>query len=267
MGSLWKAGGDLMLAVLNFFYGLTHSYGFSIILLTLAIRLLLHPLNHKQMVSMQRMQKIQPRLKTLQEKYGNDKEKLNQETMRLYKENKVNPAAGCLPLLVQLPILILLFRALMNFDFGSIPFFGVDLMGSVLSTMGTALGVTAEKVGITNILSGIAANPAGLANFSVYGGNLILMVIIGFLTWFQQQLSAGSNPQMAFMNWFMPVFLAFICLSLPGGVLLYWGVSSAVGVFQQWWIKKKTQVEMDEKPILYKNKPTREADSEQEDKG
>ena len=262
MGALWKAGGDFMLAVLNFFYSLTHSYGFSIILLTLAIRLLLHPLNHKQMVSMQRMQKIQPRLKVLQEKYGNDKEKLN---LCLYKATKVNPAAGCLPLLVQLPILILLFRALMNFDFGSIPFFGVDLMGSVLSTLGAALGITAEKIGLMDVVSGIAANPGGLVHFGLYGGNLILMVIIGFLTWFQQQLTAGSNPQMAFMNWFMPIFLAFICLSLPGGVLLYWGVSSAVGVIQQWWIKKKTQAEMDEKPVLYKNKPSRGAEEGKED--
>ncbi len=265
MGALWKAGGDFMLAVLNFFYGLTHSYGFAIILLTLCIRLLLHPLNHKQMVSMQRMQKIQPRLKTLQEKYANDKEKLNQETMRLYKENSVNPAAGCFPLLVQLPILILLFRALMNFDFGSIRFFGVDLMGSVLSTMGTALGVTADKIGFMDVVTGITTNPAGLAQFGVYGGNLVLMIIIAFLTWFQQQLSAGSNPQMAFMNWFMPIFLAFICLSLPGGVLLYWGVSSAVGVFQQWWIKRKTKAEMEEKPVLYKNKPNRGSGSDQED--
>ena len=72
----------------------------AIVLLTIVVRIALY-LNQKQMVSMQQMQKIQPRLKVLQEKYANDKEKLNQETMRLYKENKVNPAAGCLPLLVQ----------------------------------------------------------------------------------------------------------------------------------------------------------------------
>jgi YidC/Oxa1 family membrane protein insertase len=60
---------------------------------------------------------------------------------------------------------------------------------------------------------------------------------------------------MAFMNWFMPLFLAFICLSLPGGVLLYWGVSSLIGVAQQWWVQRTVKVQLQEKPVLYKNKP------------
>lgn len=264
MGALWKAGGDMMLAILNFFYGLTHSYGLAIILLTLVIRILLHPLNHKQMVSMQRMQKLQPRMKVIQEKYAHDKEKLNQEIMKLYKENKVNPAAGCLPLLVQLPILILLFRALMNYDFGSIRFLGVELMGSVLSTLAHAVGMAPDaSIGVMAVLSGVAANPAGLVNVGAYGGNLILLVVIAFLTWFQQQLSSAGNPQMAMMNWFMPLFLAFICLSLPGGVLLYWGVSSLAGVGQQWWLHRKTALEMQEKPSLFRNKPPKEGDDEE----
>ena len=263
MGALWKAGGDMMLAILNFFYGLTHSYGLAIILLTLVIRLLLHPLNHKQMVSMQRMQKLQPRLKVLQEKFGTDKAKLNEETMKLYKENKVNPAAGCLPLLVQLPILILLFRALMNYDFGSIRFFGIELMGSVLSTLANAVGMASDAtVGFVSVITAVAANPAGLANVSVYGGNFVLLIIISFLTWSQQQLTSSGNPQMAMMNWFMPIFLAFICLSLPGGVLLYWGVSSLAGVTQQWFLHRKTELEMKEKPSLFRNKPSKEGDEE-----
>ena len=72
----------------------------------------MHPLTQKQMVSMQRMQKLQPRIKVLQNKYGDDKETLNREMMALYKEEKVSPAAGCLPLLIQLPIFILLYRVL-----------------------------------------------------------------------------------------------------------------------------------------------------------
>ena len=107
LGAIWSGASGLLLNILQFFYGLTNSFGLSIVLLTIAVRVVLYPLNQKQMTSMQQMQKIQPRLKVLQEKYANDKEKLNQETMRLYKENKVNPAAGCLPLVVQLPILIL----------------------------------------------------------------------------------------------------------------------------------------------------------------
>ena len=94
LGTLWNQAGELLLKILNLFYGLTHSYGIAIILLTILVRVVLHPLNQKQLVSMQKMQKIQPRIKTLQEKYGHDKQKLNEETMKLYKENQVNPAAG-----------------------------------------------------------------------------------------------------------------------------------------------------------------------------
>ncbi|HOV28697.1 MAG TPA: YidC/Oxa1 family membrane protein insertase [Synergistales bacterium] len=261
MGTLWNQAGELLLKILNLFYALTHSYGIAIILLTILVRVVLHPLNQKQLVSMQKMQKIQPRIKTLQEKYGHDKQKLNEETMKLYKENQVNPAAGCLPLLVQLPILILLFRVLTNFKFGGVSFLGVGLEESVLSTMGKAVGLTGQTPGITALLTGIAANPSGLLNVGMYAPNLILLVSIGFLTWFQQKLSASNNPQMAFMNWFMPVFLTFICLNLPGGVLLYWGVSSLLSVVQQWRVVKVTELEMEKKPVLFKNKPTRDGDS------
>ncbi|GAB6280206.1 MAG: YidC/Oxa1 family membrane protein insertase [Thermovirga sp.] len=256
MSALWKAAGDFLLYVLNSLYSFTHSYGIAIIVLTILIRILLHPLSHKQLVSMQKMQKLQPRMKILQEKYADDKDTLNKEIMKLYKENKVNPAAGCLPLLVQLPILILLFRVLMNLDLGGASFLGISLEGSVLSTLGYAVGVTGSTPGIKVVLSGIMANPAGLVHISAYAANLILLLGVGFLTWFQQKLSgSAANPQMQFMSWFMPVFLTFICLSLPGGVLLYWGVSSLIGVVQQWHVKRKTEVEMQEKPVLLKDKP------------
>ena len=91
---IWDGASQLLLSFLEFLYGITNSYGFAIIILTLIVRVALYPLNQKQMVSMQHMQKIQPMLKVIQEKYGNDREKMNQETMRLYKEYKVNPAAG-----------------------------------------------------------------------------------------------------------------------------------------------------------------------------
>ncbi len=258
LSAIWKAAGDFLLFILNSIYSFTNSYGIAIIVLTILIKIVLQPLSHKQLVSMQMMQKLQPRMKILQEKYADDKETLNKEIMKLYKENKVNPAAGCLPLLVQLPILILLFRVLMNLDLGGATFLGISLEGSVLSTLGQALGLPSEAIGIGAIFSGITANPAGLLNIFTYGANLVLLLAVGFLTWFQQKLSgSGANPQMQFMSWFMPLFLTFICLSLPGGVLLYWGVSSLIGVAQQWYVKRKTEVEMQEKPVLLKDKPTR----------
>lgn len=253
---MWAAASNAMYGLLSALHGFTSSWGLAIILLTFLVRLLLHPLNHKQLVSMQKMQKLQPRIKMLQEKYKDDKESLSRETMALYKENKVNPAAGCLPLVVQLPILILLFRVLMNSDFGGSAFLGVTLEGSVLSTMANALGmVVAEgtKIGFMPVMKGVLANPAALSQVAVYGPNLLLLGLIIFVTWYQQKMSSTGNPQMAMMSYFMPLFMGFICLSLPGGVMLYWGVSSFVGVAQQWWVLRK--VASEGKPELFKDKP------------
>lgn len=271
LGALWSGASELLLKVLEFFYGLTNSFGLAIVLLTIAVRVVLYPLNQKQMTSMQQMQKIQPRLKVLQEKYSNDKEKLNQETMRLYKENKVNPAAGCLPLVVQLPILILLFNVLRKFDFAGTSFMGILLGSSTMGGIAQAVGIAADSTGnygVMSVLTGVLSNPAGLSNVGLYVGNLILLISISFLTWAQQKLSSGTNPQMAMMNTIMPFFMGFICLSMPGGVMLYWGLSSLIGVVQQYFVMTKTKHELEVKPTLHKNKPTsatEEDDDEYED--
>jgi YidC/Oxa1 family membrane protein insertase len=258
-----------MLRLLEFLYSFTGSWGLAIILLTLLIRLVLHPLTQKKMNSMQKMQKLQPRLKVLQEKFKNDKDALNRETMALYKENKINPAAGCLPLLVQLPIFILLYRSLTAHDFSGATFLTVQLDGSVYSTLAKALQIglspeaisilrldaPAGELGITIIGNSLFNNASGLLNFTLWLPNAVLLAVISFLTWYQQKLSAAGNPQMAMMTWFLPVFMTFICLNLPGGVLLYWGVSSLLGVVHQAYMSKKTKLEMEEKPLLFKDKP------------
>lgn len=268
LGAIWSGASELLLTILEFFHGLTNSYGMAIVLLTIAVRIVLYPLNQKQMTSMQHMQKIQPRLKVLQEKYANDKEKLNQETMRLYKENKVNPAAGCLPLLVQLPILILLFNVLRTYDFAGTSFIGIILGSSTTAGLAQAVGVAADPTGnygVMSVLTGILKNPAGLSNVGFYLGNLVLLISISFLTWAQQKLSSGSNPQMAMMNTIMPFFMAFICLSMPGGVMLYWGLSSLMGVVQQYFVMSKTKQELQVKPALHKNKPISSAADDEDD--
>ena len=259
LGAIWNGASELLLMILEFFYGLTNSFGLAIVLLTVAVRIVLYPLNQKQMTSMQQMQKIQPRLKVLQEKYANVIENLNQETMRLNMENKVNPAAGCLPLLVQLPILILLFNVLRTYDFAGTSFLGIILGSSTTAGLAQAVGVAADPTGnygVMSVLTGILKNPAGLSDAGLYIGNLILLLGISFLTCAQQKLSSGTNPQMAMMNTIMPFFMAFICLSMPGGVMLYWGLSSLMGVVQQYFVMSKTKQELQVKPALHKNKPT-----------
>jgi YidC/Oxa1 family membrane protein insertase len=102
----------LVLILLNWLYGFTHDYGLAIIALTVIKRVALMPLTIQQTRSMQQMQEIQPKLKALQDKYKNDKEKLQEETLKFYQENQVNPFGGCLPLLLQMPIFIALFKVL-----------------------------------------------------------------------------------------------------------------------------------------------------------
>lgn len=269
LGTLWDGAKDLLIRLLEALHGFTGSYGIAIILLTILVRLLLYPLSQKQMTSMSAMQKIQPRIKVLNEKFGNDKKKLNEEMMRLYRENHVNPAAGCLPLLIQIPIMILLYRVLLDYNevnAVSVPFLGIDLSSNLLTSLGTALDVLppdGSPVGFTAVLSGIASNPGGLANVGLYLSSLLIIIAITFLTWFQQKLSgSGNNPQMATMNIVMPFFMAFICISLPGGILVYWFTSTLIGVLQQWIIMRKTKVEMAEKPVLYKNKPVQGQENE-----
>ena len=187
--------------------------------------------------------------------------------MRLYRENKVNPAAGCLPLLVQLPILILLFNVLRTYDFAGTSFMGVLLGSSATSGLAQAVGVAADQTGnysILAVLTGIVKNPAGLSNVGLYFGNLVLLISISVLTWAQQKLSGGNNPQLAMMNTIMPFFMAFICLSMPGGVMLYWGLSSLMGVVQQYFVMQKTKAELAIKPTLHKNKPVHDEDDEEE---
>ena len=248
--------------------GSNFAWGLAIIALTLLVRLLMHPLTAKQMASMQKMQKLQPQLKVLQEKYADDKDKLNQETMALYKDNKVNPASGCLPLIIQLPIFILLYGVLYDLTkteaFTDVTFLGVNLGGSVLTTVANALNlvdeagvrIPDEQLGFIMVFLSSFTNLGLLfSNIGMWIFNFILLILIAYLTWLQQHLTSAGNSQMAMMNWFMPLFLTFICFGLPGGVLLYWGVSSLMGIIHQLKVSRKTSEEMSVKPTLYKEKP------------
>ncbi len=273
---MWAQAKALMLSFLELMQhsmtsigiGENFAWGLAIIFLTIIVRIAMHPLTQRQMTSMQKMQKLQPQIKTLQDKYGDDKEALNREMADFYKNNKVNPASGCLPLLIQLPIFILLYGVLYDLTkteaFNSVTFFGVNLGGSVLTTVADALRlvdesgvrIPDEQLGFVMVFLSSFTNLGLLfSNIGVWIFNFALLIIIAFLTWYQQHLSSSGNPQMAMMNWFMPLFLTFICFSLPGGVLLYWGVSSLMGIVHQMRVVKKTSEEMKTKPALFQEKP------------
>ena len=180
------------------------NFGVSIIVVTILIKIALLPLTLKQDKSMKEMKKIQPELEKLKEKYANDKQMLNIKTMELYKEHKVNPLGGCLPLLLQLPILFALFGVLRN---GIIPKDSSFLW----------------------------------LKLSVPDPFYVLPVLNGAVSFFQQKLmgSADSNPQMKNMMYIFPVMMIYISYRMPSGLQLYWLTSSVLAVVQQYFIMKK----------------------------
>lgn len=245
---MWSSLITLITNLLTMLYNFTHNYGVAIILLTIFIRLILYPLMQKQMVSMREMQKIQPLMKAVQEKYKNDKERLNKELMALYKEHKVNPMSGCLPLLIQMPILILLFQTLRVFKY-HIP--NTEIIDG--GFLWIASQVEIIKDGLPVIVGGLAAPEQliglgdGIFGLSHIG---ILPFLVGASMYFQQKMTStsgttgkdGGSAQQTqkMMTIMMPLMIGFMSFSLPSGLTLYWFTSTLLGIGQQYLINKKT---------------------------
>ncbi|MRR35196.1 YidC/Oxa1 family membrane protein insertase, partial [bacterium] len=202
-------------------------YGMAIVLLTIALRLALVPLTAKQTRSMYEMQRIQPKIKELQAKYKNDKEKLQEETLKFYQENKVNPFGGCLPLLLQMPVFIALFQVL-----GGTP----EKPGHLLRFL-DALPV-AEQAAAKSfwfLLKDITLTPSAM--YSAEGvvaaiPYVTLVVLFGLSIWLPQQLMPGDK-QAKQTSMIMAVMMLYFGWVSPAGVLLYWVTSSVIGLIQQ----------------------------------
>jgi len=235
VSTLWNNLIDGMGTILAFLYSVIPNYGFAIIGLTVLVRLALFPLTAKQARSMQKMQLIQPELKRLQAQYKNDRQKLNEEIMKFYKENQVNPMAGCLPLVLQMPIFFALYRVLISPQkhlptesklyqafCGDLPV-GQCKDPKGLSFLGMDLGEAAAKVS------------GGFVDALPYFLLIALVVVTGYLQFKQTQSrqTTQANPQMAMMGKIFPVMFAFISYSLPSGVVLYFLVSNAWQIGQQ----------------------------------
>ena len=190
-------------AMLVFMHNLTGNFGLAIIGVTILMKIILLPLTLKQDRSMKSMKKLQPELDKLKEKYKGDPKMLNQKTMELYQQHKVNPAGGCLPLLVQLPILWALF--------------GV-LRGGIVPQDSTFLWMELVK-----------PDPF-----------YILPVLNGVVSFVQQKVMGSSdNPQMKNMMYMFPIMMVFISYKMPAGLQIYWLTSSLAGVIQQYLIMKR----------------------------
>lgn len=202
-------------ALLKLIFDLTNNYGLSIILFTIVTKLLTLPLTMKQNKSMKEMQEIQPKLKKLQEKYKNDKEQLNIKTMELYKEHNISPFGGCLPLLIQFPIIIGLFAAIRE---PGLYVFESQAAYEAINTSFLWMSnlATADKW-ILPILAGIATYLSS-ATMTAKG--------------------APVDQSQKIMTYMMPVMIFWWGKSFPAGITLYWVVSSAFQAIQQLIIKR-----------------------------
>jgi YidC/Oxa1 family membrane protein insertase len=222
-GDIWRGIVAALNWLLQAFFHFTGSYGIAIILVTLLVKVILVPLTIKQTRSMIAMQRIQPEIRKLQEKYKDDKEKLSQEMMKFYKENKVNPFGGCLPLILQLPVFFALFEVLRKYL----------LTPPILQLGNTFTILKAYPTGI------IAKNASFLWIHSLADSTraadpyYILLILLAASTWYSQK-QVMTDPRQKSMLIIMPLVTAFIGLSLPAGVVLYWATTNILQIIQQW---------------------------------
>jgi YidC/Oxa1 family membrane protein insertase len=216
--------------VLNVLIALSHilggSFGLAIIALTIIVRLATWPLNKRQLKSTKALQEMQPKIQELQKKYGKNQQKLQQEMMKLYKEAGVNPL-GCLwPMLVQFPIWIALYQAIMR-ALATTPDNLLDLAGRLYSwdIVNQAIPLSSQFLGLD--LAG--------------QGNIILAIIVGGTMWLQQKMTQAPSvdPRQEstsrIMLLMMPLMFGLLSLSFPAGLGLYWAVSNIIGIITQYF--------------------------------
>jgi YidC/Oxa1 family membrane protein insertase len=217
---VWDVILHFVFDVLSWFESFTGDWGMAIICLTLVIRLLIFPIARKQFKSNHQMQKMQPLMQELQAKYADDKQKLSEEMQKLYSEAHFNPLAGCLPMVIQIPVFMAFFQMLTNLSkfidtsSQSISFYNIIPDLTVSPSSFFTNGITSEAV--------IAAIPYA-----------ILVLLFSISTLIPMLLNKSTNQQMKWISYGMVVFMIFIGWSSPGGVLLYWDVSSFFGIAQQ----------------------------------
>ncbi|WP_421901038.1 membrane protein insertase YidC [Maridesulfovibrio sp.] len=204
-----------LVVALEWFHQYTHNYGIAIILLTIVIKILFWPLSHKSYKSMEQMKRLQPMMAKLREKHGDDREALNKEMMQLYKTYNVNPAGGCLPMLLQIPVFFGLYKALM----GTVALRHADFI---------------HFLPFTDIV--------WLADLSAKDPLYITPIVMGATMFLQQKMtpSAGDPTQQKIMM-FLPLVFTFMFLNFPSGLVVYWMVNNVLSIAQQWMMMRNVK--------------------------
>lgn len=209
-----------LVLVLKYSNSVTGNYGIDIIILTIIIKILFHPLTHKSYVSMKKMQDIQPVIKDLQKKYKDDKTRMNQEVMTLYKTYKINPLSGCMPMVLQIPVFFALYKALL-------------------------VAIELRHAPFMWWIADLSA-PEYLYDFNLFGFLVplrLLPLLMGISMYLQQKMnpSGGMDPtQQKLMN-FLPLIFTVMFWGFPSGLVIYWLVNNIISIGQQYYLLKSRE--------------------------
>jgi YidC/Oxa1 family membrane protein insertase len=218
---VWEAFQSAIFAVIDWFYGISHDWGLAIILITILFRILIYPITRKQFKSMHQMQKMQPLIAEIKEKYAGDQQRQNEEMMKIYQEAKFNPLSGCLPMLLQMPIFIALYGVLQKLP---------EYIGKA-NKAEDALPAT-----FYNLIPDLSRSPStvfaedGVIALIPY---IILVLLFGVSMLIPMLLNKTRERQTLIMTGVMAIFMVYIGWISPAGVLLYWDASSLLGAAQQ----------------------------------
>jgi YidC/Oxa1 family membrane protein insertase len=217
---------------LDFFYKLVGNFGIAILIVTLCIKLVLFPLANKSYVSMSKMKLLAPEMQRIKERYGDDRARQQQAMMELYKKEKVNPASGCLPILVQIPVFFALYKVLfVTIEMRHAPFFGwiKDLSAP-------------DPTSVFNLFGLVPWDPPSFLMIGIWP------LIMGVTMWVQMKLNpAPPDPMQQKIFAWMPVFFTFLLASFPAGLVIYWAWNNLLSVIQQSVIMARQGVEI---PLL-----------------
>jgi YidC/Oxa1 family membrane protein insertase len=209
-----------LLYLLRFFNQYINNYGVSIILLTILIKILFWPLTHKSYKSMKEMQKLQPRMAKIREKYKNNKAQLNKEMMGLYKTYKVNPMGGCLPMIIQLPVFFALFR----------------ILGSAIELRQAPFMLWIKDLSAPDRLFNF---PFSIPFMEPPYGIPVLTLLMGASMFLQQKMTpTPGDPMQAKIMMFLPLIFTFMFINFPSGLVLYWFVNNILSIGQQYRIHR-----------------------------
>jgi YidC/Oxa1 family membrane protein insertase len=225
-----------MFLALDFFYRLFGNFGISILLVTVIVKLLFFPLANKSYASMAKMKSVQPQLQALKERYPDDKVKQQQEMMEIYKKEKINPVAGCLPVLIQIPVFFSLYKVLfITIEMRHAPFYGwiKDLSAP-------------DPTNVFNLFGLLHIDPTQVPVFGHYLALGIWPIVMGITMWFQMKLNpTPPDPTQKIMFDWMPLIFTFMLAGFPAGLVIYWAWNNLLSVVQQSFIMRRNGVKVE----------------------